>query len=223
MNEAELKAQRDAARIVKVTNPFDFDYTHAWGGTPYTLPMGKSLLFPYPLGDHLATHLARQALIRKAPVRDSAEIDGRGKDRPLWSEESIAELKATIIEEQYTEESKPVQSEAEQMKARIEELNRAFADLSDKVDGGNASLTPAPAPEVGPEAPEVAPSAPEVAPEVPSGESIPAPAVVDSLTIDFKDKAEVIAELTKRGVKFDARKNKTELEKLLAQPPEVTV
>ena len=31
----------------------------------------------------------------------------------------------------------------------------------------------------------------------------------------YKDKAEVIAELTKREIKFDARKNKAELEKLL--------
>lgn len=32
----------------------------------------------------------------------------------------------------------------------------------------------------------------------------------------YQDKAEVIAELTKRGVKFDARQNKANLEKLLA-------
>lgn len=32
----------------------------------------------------------------------------------------------------------------------------------------------------------------------------------------FQDKAEVIAELTKRGIKFDARQNKATLEKLLA-------
>lgn len=32
----------------------------------------------------------------------------------------------------------------------------------------------------------------------------------------YKDKAEVIAELTKRGIKFDARQNKDSLQKLLA-------
>jgi len=36
----------------------------------------------------------------------------------------------------------------------------------------------------------------------------------DSVTV-HKDKADVIAELTKRNIKFDARKNKAELEKLL--------
>src|SRR3954466_15820698 len=104
MNEAEIKAQTDAARIVKLTNVFDFDFTHAWGGVPYTLPAGKSLLFPYPLADHLATHLARHSLIRKAPTRDDGEIDGRGKDRPLWSEEAIADIKAKLMSEMYTEE-----------------------------------------------------------------------------------------------------------------------
>jgi len=35
-------------------------------------------------------------------------------------------------------------------------------------------------------------------------------------TSSYKDKSEVIAELTKREIKFDARKSKAELEKLLA-------
>ncbi len=37
-----------------------------------------------------------------------------------------------------------------------------------------------------------------------------------SIPATYQDKADVIAELTKREIKFDARKNKSELEKLLA-------
>lgn len=47
------------------------------------------------------------------------------------------------------------------------------------------------------------------APETPSS------AVIDTKT-GYQDKAEVIAELTKRGIKFDARQNKDNLTKLLA-------
>lgn len=38
----------------------------------------------------------------------------------------------------------------------------------------------------------------------------------ESVSTSFQDKQEVIAELTKRGIKFDARQNKANLEKLLA-------
>lgn len=191
MNEAEIKAQADAARIVKVTNPFDFDFTHAWGGVPYTLPAGKPMLFPYPLADHLATHLARHSLIRKAPVRDEAEIDGKGKDRPLWSEEAIAEIKNKIMVEQYTEERQAPVSEAEMLRRKIEELNRNFAELSARVDATT-------------EAPQTVTKTDDQN------------AQNDNL-VEYTDKAQVIAELTKRGVKFNVRSSKADLEKLLAE------
>lgn len=38
----------------------------------------------------------------------------------------------------------------------------------------------------------------------------------EKVTLGYQDKAEVIAELDKRGVKYDKRKSKAELEKLLA-------
>lgn len=209
MNQAEIEAQRNAARIVRVTNPFDFEYTHAWGGVPYTLPVGKSLLFPFPLGDHLATHLARQALIRKAPLRDEKEIDGKGKDRPLWSEESIEELKKTIMVEEYTEAPKETVSEAEQMRRKIEELNRAFADLSTKVDNQAPQTVAGTTPQTVQE-PAVVQTPVETVTDAQPAATVTAP-------VDFKDKAEVIAELKKRGITFDARKGKSELEKLLTE------
>lgn len=48
-------------------------------------------------------------------------------------------------------------------------------------------------------------------------ENIPAKAAPETASVEgqYKDKAEVIAELTKRGIKFDARSTKVNLEKLL--------
>lgn len=204
MNQAELKAQADAARIVSVTNPFDFDFTHAWGGVPYTLPMGKTLLFPHHLADHLATHLARHSLIKKSPLRDENETDGKGKDRPLWSEEAIEEIKKRIMTEQYTEERTAPQSESEILAAKIAELNKAFDGLNERVNAQSAAPVQTVAPVTAPAADEIKNVHANTAP------------VGDQQV--FKDKGEVIAELTKRGVTFDARKTKVELQALLDQP-----
>lgn len=53
---------------------------------------------------------------------------------------------------------------------------------------------------------------------IPKTENTPEVEVTVEKTVPqtYQDKAEVIAELTKRAIKFDARKNKAELEKLLA-------
>lgn len=186
MNEAEIKAQANAARIVRVTNPFDFDFTHAWGGVPYTLPMGKPLLFPFPLADHLATHLARQALIRQSPMRDASETDGKGSDRPLWSDERIEKIKKDIMVEEYREEAPVVKTEAELLRQKIDDLNAQFAEFKESLGD-------------------------DAAPVIVNDPIVPV--VVDSS--DYKDKSEVIAELNKRGIRYDARGSKTTLEKLL--------
>lgn len=189
MNDAEKKAQLDSARIVRFTNPFDFEYTHAWGGVPYTLPVGKPLLLPFPLADHLATHLARQAIIRQSPMRDASETDGKGTDRPLWSDERIAEIKKTIMVEEYREEQAPVQTEAEILAKKIEDLNKRFDDMEalKTESDGNSPIDPA---------------------------LVAGNTVIGDAT-SYKDKAEVIAELNKRSIAYDARASKAKLEELL--------
>jgi len=51
---------------------------------------------------------------------------------------------------------------------------------------------------------------------VSKGDAPTEPVVTTEAPTGYKDKAEVIAELTKREIKFDARQNKDNLEKLLA-------
>lgn len=191
MNPAEIKAQRESARIVRLTNPFDFEYTHAWGGIPYTLPMGKPLLLPAPLADHLATHLARQAMIRKAPMRDASQTDGKGTERPLWNDDTIAELKKQILVDEYQETVAPVKTEAEMLRDKIEELNKRFDDMEAEKNGTQMANATDP----------IEPTTNE-------------PVIADASK--YLDKAEVIAELDKRGIKYDARASKANLELLLA-------
>lgn len=180
------------ARVVRFTNIFDFDYTHAYGGIPYQLRAGETYLFPWVIGNHLATHLARQAMIRKAPVRDENDTDGRGgeskrSDRPLWDDTAIADLKNKIIKDAYTEERQAPVSEEQQLQRKVEELNKSFPGASDM----------------------------GIAPSVEVGE----PVVSNTPSAIYKDKAEVIAALTEKEIAHNPRSSKANLEKLLAEQP----
>lgn len=180
MNENDTK-------IVRFRNIFDFDFTPEmgamYGGIPYFVPAGGSLLCPASLADHLGTHLARHSILKKAPIRDEKEIDGKGYDRPLWDDGAIAAIKARLVTDAYTEDKPAVLTEQDHMAARVKALNETFPDAVP-----TASVAP------------VAPVAPVV---------VPSPAKA------YQDKAEVIAELEKRDVKFNARLSKANLEKLL--------
>ncbi len=176
--------QNNDHKIVRFTNISYFDFTSEmgamYGGVPYFVPAGKSMLMPMPIGDHLATHLARQIILQKAPIRDEKETDGKGSDRKLWDEKAILDLKTKIVSEVYEEERPEKADEASVMAARVAALNRDFV----------------------PEAP------------VPTAPVVDAP-VAGGSTSGYQDKAEVIAELKKRGIQFDARGSKAKLEELL--------
>lgn len=175
MNPTTIRS--DANKIVRVTNISNFDFTAEmgamFGGVPYFVPAGKSLLMPMPVGKHLATHLARQIVLQGAPIRDEKEIDGKGSDRKLWDTESLAKIEAQIVSEVYEEDVPAPQTEAQIMARKIEDLNK--------------------------------------------GEALSAPVS----TSGYVDKAEVIAALQKRGIKYDARSSKAALENLLTENPSV--
>lgn len=174
-------------KVVRITNITDFDFTSElgamYGGKPYFVAAGESLLVPWVLGDHLAKHLAQAILIRNAPIRDASQTDGKGSDRPLWDEQAIVELKGKILEEVYEEEKPGVISESEKLAQKVKDLNN------------------------------------EVPPEVENGGNADAsgllPTEIINSDVVYKDKAQVIAELTKREVNFNPRASKKDLESLL--------
>ena len=178
MNESDYK-------IVRITNISDFDFTGElgarFGGRDFFVPAGGSLLVPLTVGDHLAMHLARQILIRKAPSRDANQVDGKGSDRPLWDDAIISELKSKIMVDVYEEEKKNPLSEVDRLAAKVAELNKVVAPDA----GGNADASGL------------------------------VPAEDNNSGIVYKDKAQIIEELRKKGVSFDARASKDKLEELL--------
>ena len=183
MNESDYK-------IVRITNISDFDFTGElgarYGGRDFFIPAGGSLLTPLTVGDHLATHLARQIMIRKAPTRDANQTDGKGSDRPLWDDAAISELKAKIMVEVYEEDKKAPQTEADRMAQRVADLNKVLPPESKEEVSGNADASGI----------------------VPVEDSA-------SSTIVYQDKAQVIEKLKAKGVSFDVRASKTKLEDLL--------
>ncbi len=192
------------AKVVSFTNIFDFDYTHAYGGVPYQLRAGVTQLFPWAIGDHLATHLARQALIRKAPTRDDNAADGRGgettrSDRPLWDDTAIDALKARILKDAFVEQREAPQTEAETYRRKVEELAKQFPEL-----------TPETVPTQVPTA-TVAAGAPIGALVAPA----PSAPMTPLETSNYVDKAEVIAALTAKGIAHNPRASRASLEKLL--------
>ena len=115
-------------KIVRISNISPFDFTAELGamfnGVPYFVAAGGSLLAPYAIGNHLATALAKQMLIQKAPIRDSNNTDGKGSDRPLWTPDTLDNLKAKIMKEVYEEEAVTPMSPHDVMAKKVKDLNK---------------------------------------------------------------------------------------------------
>lgn len=193
---------KNEAKVVRLTNIFDFDYTHAYGGVPYQLRAGVTQLFPWAIGDHLATHLARQAIIRKAPTRDENADDGRGgeskrSDRHLWDDTAIEALKSKIIQDAYVEERPAVETEAEMYARKIQELNKQFPNLTET-------------------SPIVAPGAAPTQPPADNDHVAEGASQFPAANgVVYQDKAAVIAALVAKDIPHNPRSSKATLEALL--------
>lgn len=188
----------DDNRVVRVTNISNFDFTPEmgarYGGRDFPLRAGEDRLYPFPLADHLATHLARQIVLKKAPIRDEKEIDGKGSTIALWDEAGLNALKAKILTDVYTEEKKAPVSQDDLMQQRVADLNASDIlpkDESNLTDSPNGALDAS------------ALGIPAGGPQQGSSDLV------------YKDKAEVIAELQKRGKIFNPRASKASLETML--------
>jgi hypothetical protein len=182
-------------KVVEVFNSTDFDFTPELGcmydGKPLLLNSGEKRQYPYHVGYLLATNLAKAVLIKGAPLHDPNANNPVGT--PLWGDDGIEKMRNRFMTELYSE-SRPVQqSQADILMAKVAELEKLFKEKQAK------------------ETVSVAPT------EVDSAEKPVTP--TDSPKSDKKvylDKAEVIAELTKRGIAHDKRQGKDTLEKLLS-------
>lgn len=175
-------------KIVKVNNPFDFDFTGElgarFGGRDFIIVAGGSLTCPLTLAEHLAKHLAQAHLLKEENKRKAQPGDDL---RQIWNETIIDTLAKQLITDVTTQTKPTIKTEAEIMEERVKSLNTEI--LSEEEDG-----------EV--ETPESVETTDE---ENVDGED----------KVVYKDKAQVIAELKKRNITFDPRSTKATLETLL--------
>lgn len=188
-------------KVVEFQNGTDFDFTPEMGCMYDSNPIfgisgeqcikaGERVTLPYRVGHQLAVNLAKQSLVRNAPPHDPKDINPVGK--PLWSDESLESITNSFLTELYTNEKPAVMSETDKLMAEVASLKKL---MQDNLPVANQPTQPKA------DNDHVA----EGASQFPA---------LDGLT--YKDKAEVIAALTKRGIPFNARDSKAKLEQLLA-------
>jgi hypothetical protein len=165
----------DELKICTIKNIADFDFTPElgaqFGGRPFFVKAGETLIAPEPAAYRLAVNLAKAMLVKQSPL----PTIGNGDDRSslgTWSEEDVEKLIASIMVSSAQEEKAPVLTESDRIAAKIDELNKWKESMEEKISNNEIQTT-------------------------------------------TSDKADVIAELEKKNIKFDRRQTKASLEKLL--------
>lgn len=202
-------------KVVQFTNITDKDFTHAFGGQPFFVKARDTVMLPYDLADHLATHLSRRIYLDgDSSPTEYAEGKDRtgGMGRPLWTEEMEKTMKAKIMGQVFEQTTPAPKSEIEELRAKLDALASQF--------GTAAPFQPKPQEEITQAAKEAAAVEALPAngqPPVPTQEAPKAPvgAVETKSELGFKDKSDIMSELKNRNIPFQSRASKSSLESLL--------
>lgn len=188
-------------KVVVFKNATDFDFTPEMGCMFNSNPIfgisgnngikaGESITLPYHVGHLLANNLAKAAMTRSSSLAPQLDPQGQPIIAAIWDSVRLETMKNSYLTELYTENRPIAMSETDRLMAKVEELRKTVDTLL-------------PNAKVEPEVVDSAPNSELTAPPVQPGANV------------YQDKAEVIAELEKRGVQHDKRKSKADLEKLL--------
>jgi len=184
-------------KVVQFTNKTDFEFTPDMGCMFDSRPIfgisggngiksGDTMTLPYHIGNRLAVNLAKAVMTRRAP-----QIDPTGVPTgvPLWDDVALEKLKNTFVSDLYTEAKPIAETEVDRLMKKVEELNKLVQDsIVQKVEPSQTVET----------------------------KQQPVIVLEGTTPAKYQDKQEVVAELTKRNIVFDARASKDNLEKLLA-------
>ena len=104
---AEQATNPNDYKVVTFTNKTDFAFTPElgcmydsrpiFGKSGTSIEPGESIVLPYHVGNLLARNLAKQAMVRNAPMDDKNTPIGV----PIWSEDSLNMRKASYIQGMY--------------------------------------------------------------------------------------------------------------------------
>lgn len=187
-------------KVVSFHNSEDFGFTPEMGcmfdgrgiygvtGAP-GINVGETITLPYHIAHRLATNLAKVAMTRRAPSVDPAGIP---TGVPLWDVVKLDALKNSYLTDLYSEQKPVAMTETDKLMAKVEEYKK----MVDQFMVGKTEVPQQPPQDND----HVAPGATQFS--APNG-------------VTYQDKAEVIAELEKRGIQHDKRQSKATLEKSL--------
>lgn len=200
---AEIANNPNDYKVVTFTNKSDFVFTPdlgcmydsrpIFGKSGTSIEIDESVQLPYHVGNLLAKNLAKAVMNSAAPAEDAKGIP---TGVPLWDEDALEKKQASYITVMYSEDKPTAMSETDKLMAKVEEYKALVDKVLPESEREKLNDTPAKDVEEGEVATETEPKTTEPA--------------------TYSDKADVIAELEKRNIKFDARKSKAVLEKLLA-------
>ena len=115
-------------KVVEFTNSTDFDFTPELGAMydsrPFFVKSGEKRQLPYHVGHRLAENLAKQVLVKGAPLHDSSANNPVGT--PLWSTSKLETLKNSFLTELYSEEKPVAKTETDLLMERIKMLEEKF-------------------------------------------------------------------------------------------------
>jgi hypothetical protein len=121
-------------KIVKFTNITSKDFTHAFGGQPFFVKAGDTVMLPYDLGHHLAKHLARRIFLdgdTSSSIYDPTDKTG-GSGKVLWDDDKEAQMVAKILGETIQQEVPVAKTDVELLNEKVAELNRQFSEVLGK-------------------------------------------------------------------------------------------
>lgn len=189
-------------KVVSFHNSEDFGFTPEMGcmfngiaingnqGGP-GINIGETMVLPYHIAHRIATNLAKHVMTRAASSTPQLDAQGQPIIKAIWNDVELERMKNSYLTELYSENKPAKLSETDILLAKLEDYRK----LTDEKFAQLAAQT--------------------VAQETKS-ETILPPVVTPEGKITYQDKAEVLAELEKRGIKHDKRSNKETLEALLA-------
>ncbi len=196
-------------KVVSFHNSEDFGFTPEMGcmyngiaingnqGGP-GINKGETVVLPYHISQQLALNLAKYAMNRGSTNSPQLDAHGHPIIKAIWDVDKLAKMKNSYLTELYSEKKAAPQSEVEILMQKIEEYKKLTDErIAELTENRVTSLTP----------------------PVQDAETVVIPpqiVVVPPAGITYKDKAEVIAELEKRGIAHSKRDSKDTLEKLLA-------
>ncbi len=127
----ERKMARLNNSVITIKNISNEDFTHPYDRYPQTIKAGETLPFPYPVGMHLAKHLARKMAKQAFKLRDKGGKMDR-KSVNMFNSTSVEPYMEKIV---LTRTDKPlpaVKSSGEILNERTQEMQKNFPKEANK-------------------------------------------------------------------------------------------